>query len=266
MQIKVSDVNISSLEHTVVTLSLTIILSPHDRVFNLTDFYEAEEDEDTSISDWLRATHPRRGDVEIRLRSPSGTSSTLLPFRDYDFINSEGYHNWGFMSVHFWGERPAGVWTLTTSYRSSSGSVLLSNVTLTGFGVSVTPSENDGSEVCELCLRGCVRGVCDSCSQLRLNETLECVSVCPNSTTEYNGYCITGRVIYPSPDDNIARTTLIALVSVATVVMAILVAMVMTVIAVALVVRKRQKHRLRISSAVNNAEVLLHVDNDETAI
>ncbi|XP_049417497.1 proprotein convertase subtilisin/kexin type 6 isoform X2 [Epinephelus fuscoguttatus] len=55
--------------------------------------------------------HPRRGDLEINLISPSGTRSQLLAKRLFD-SSSEGFRNWEFMTVHFWGERAEGTWTL----------------------------------------------------------------------------------------------------------------------------------------------------------
>lgn len=55
--------------------------------------------------------HPRRGDMEINLISPSGTRSQLLAKRLFDSSN-EGFRNWAFMTVHFWGERADGIWTL----------------------------------------------------------------------------------------------------------------------------------------------------------
>uniref|UniRef100_A0A8P4G4E0 P/Homo B domain-containing protein n=1 Tax=Dicentrarchus labrax TaxID=13489 RepID=A0A8P4G4E0_DICLA len=55
--------------------------------------------------------HPRRGDLEINLISPSGTRSQLLAKRLFDSSN-EGFRNWEFMTVHFWGERAEGTWTL----------------------------------------------------------------------------------------------------------------------------------------------------------
>ncbi|KAI4902232.1 hypothetical protein NFI96_024560 [Prochilodus magdalenae] len=55
--------------------------------------------------------HPRRGDLEISLVSPSGTRSQLLAKRLFDNSN-EGFKNWEFMTVHCWGERAEGMWTL----------------------------------------------------------------------------------------------------------------------------------------------------------
>lgn len=59
----------------------------------------------------LLLTHPRRGDLQIHLISPSGTRSQLLAKRLYDSSN-EGFRDWEFMSVHFWGEKAEGSWTL----------------------------------------------------------------------------------------------------------------------------------------------------------
>lgn len=45
------------------------------------------------------------------LTSPSGTTSTLLFERPRDVAKSN-FDDWPFMSVHFWGERAEGRWTL----------------------------------------------------------------------------------------------------------------------------------------------------------
>ncbi|XP_038556483.1 proprotein convertase subtilisin/kexin type 6-like isoform X4 [Micropterus salmoides] len=59
----------------------------------------------------VQIVHPRRGDLEINLISPAGTRSQLLAKRLFDSSN-EGFRNWEFMTVHFWGERSQGTWTL----------------------------------------------------------------------------------------------------------------------------------------------------------
>uniref|UniRef100_W5N9Q8 Proprotein convertase subtilisin/kexin type 6 n=1 Tax=Lepisosteus oculatus TaxID=7918 RepID=W5N9Q8_LEPOC len=57
--------------------------------------------------------HPRRGDLQINLISPAGTRSQLLAKRSRLFDNSnEGFRNWEFMTVHCWGEKAEGQWTL----------------------------------------------------------------------------------------------------------------------------------------------------------
>ena len=59
------------------------------------------------------ATHPYRGDLRITLVSPSGTASVLAP--SYFTASPAGqanYDQWVFSSLHFWGERSEGTWTL----------------------------------------------------------------------------------------------------------------------------------------------------------
>ncbi|KAL4660764.1 proprotein convertase subtilisin/kexin type 6-like isoform X1 [Arapaima gigas] len=55
--------------------------------------------------------HPRRGDLQISLVSPSGTHSQLLAKRQFD-NSKEGFRNWEIMTVHCWGEHATGLWTL----------------------------------------------------------------------------------------------------------------------------------------------------------
>ncbi|XP_027376441.1 proprotein convertase subtilisin/kexin type 6 isoform X1 [Bos indicus x Bos taurus] len=59
----------------------------------------------------ISISHPRRGDLQIHLTSPSGTRSQLLAKRLLDHSN-EGFTNWEFMTVHCWGEKAEGEWTL----------------------------------------------------------------------------------------------------------------------------------------------------------
>ncbi|NP_001086467.1 proprotein convertase subtilisin/kexin type 6 L homeolog precursor [Xenopus laevis] len=63
-------------------------------------------------------SHPRRGDLQIYLISPSGTKSQLLAKRTFDSSN-EGFKNWEFMTVHCWGEKAEGEWTLEIHDSSS---------------------------------------------------------------------------------------------------------------------------------------------------
>ncbi|XP_035019066.1 proprotein convertase subtilisin/kexin type 6 [Hippoglossus stenolepis] len=87
--------------------------------------------------------HPRRGDLEINLISPSGTRSQLLAKRLFDSSN-EGFNNWEFMTVHFWGERAEGTWTLDitdTPSKPRNPEVLgnLKEWTLVLYGTSQNP-------------------------------------------------------------------------------------------------------------------------------
>ncbi|KAK3729636.1 hypothetical protein QZH41_020664 [Actinostola sp. cb2023] len=56
--------------------------------------------------------HRRRGCLSIEIDSPSKTNSRLLSIRPND-ASTKGVKQWPFMSVHFWGENPNGVWKLT---------------------------------------------------------------------------------------------------------------------------------------------------------
>ncbi|XP_065170470.1 furin-like protease 2 isoform X2 [Atheta coriaria] len=52
-----------------------------------------------------------RGNLRILLTSPMGTTSTLLFERPRDVVNAN-FDDWPFLSVHFWGEKAEGRWTL----------------------------------------------------------------------------------------------------------------------------------------------------------
>ena len=54
-----------------------------------------------------------RGGIQFNIVSPSGTRSSLLPYRQLD--SSSSTLTWTFMSLEFWDEVPVGVWTLETS-------------------------------------------------------------------------------------------------------------------------------------------------------
>lgn len=55
--------------------------------------------------------HRRRGDLNVTIVSPRGTTSNLLTPRRYD-SSTKGLKDWAFMTVQLWGENPFGVWTL----------------------------------------------------------------------------------------------------------------------------------------------------------
>jgi subtilisin-like proprotein convertase family protein len=63
----------------------------------------------------IQAVH--RGSLVINLTSPSGTTSTMLPARPLD-SSSQGFSQWPFMSVQYWGENPAGVWRVEIEDKS----------------------------------------------------------------------------------------------------------------------------------------------------
>lgn len=65
-----------------------------------------------------------RGKLKINLISPSGTRSNILDFRKHDFSRI-GFKSWPFMSVHFWGEKPDGLWYLEILNQSNYDALLI---------------------------------------------------------------------------------------------------------------------------------------------
>ena len=55
--------------------------------------------------------HDRRGAAELLIISPMGTESWVLKERRKD-TNPGEFQDWLFLSTHFWGEDPVGVWTV----------------------------------------------------------------------------------------------------------------------------------------------------------
>ena len=187
--------NITFLEHVVVTLSLSI----QGQGVNITNFIDAVNAGQnlTDIPIW--------GDISVELTSPQGTVSVLLPYRDFNFINDDGYSSWPFMSVHHWGEDPTGQWTLTVTFNTSSltASVSVTSFNMTVYGTTETPATVAGiPPTChQYCARGCSGPTatdCDVCRDYRLNSTLECVTACPQGTTKQNNYCF-GTPIWQNP-------------------------------------------------------------------
>lgn len=244
------------LEHVVVTLSLAINGSEE---FNLTDYYAVVDDNSVNIDEWLQDQHARRGDVQIELTSPSNTTSILLPYRKNDFINDVGYDNWPLMSVHFWGENPVGPWTLKTIYRSSVGSAFVWNISLTMFGVRELPHDTNQG-MCDLCSRRCGE-TCDVCPELRnnLSQSLACVSTCPNSTTEYGGYCIEGVVIYPPSSQSTSVN--IPVIIVVTVTLVILVTIATICCVVFVLTKRKRKHLSNVDQNYTRLEFEENGDN-----
>lgn len=65
----------------------------------------------------LKASHTFRGDLDIRLISPSGVISNLA-VKTVSDASIEGYNDWLFSSVRHWGESAAGVWILNIRDRA----------------------------------------------------------------------------------------------------------------------------------------------------
>ena len=180
---------------------MTLEIGDYGRQYTVDDFFTYHDrtgNTTEKLIEWLTDPHPRRGDIQIQLTSPQNTTSTLLPYRDFDFVNDEGYDNWPFMSVHNWGEDPTGTWTMRISYKSSSGYVRVSGVNLELYGTWRTPGVVRA--IPDRCHETCGRGCwgegptgCDVCANLRLDTTLECVDNCPPGFTEYHSYCLSSE-------------------------------------------------------------------------
>ena len=169
-----------------VTLNLSSELDPN-HFYDYTDYFADD--------DVLEHKQHRRGDISIDLESPQGTTSTLLPYRELDYINTVGYVKWPLSSLHFWGEDPVGDWKLTVHYRSPVGQVEVADLKMKLYGSKSTPASV--KRIPDQCASECVRGCasarenhCDSCKRFSDPVTLDCIPLCPNGTIEVNGYCI----------------------------------------------------------------------------
>lgn len=79
-------------------------------------------------------THPRRGDLQIVLTSPSGMRSVLAERRDDDNANLD----WTFMSVRHWGENSAGTWKLQVVDQVSGNTGALVSASVKLYGTAST--------------------------------------------------------------------------------------------------------------------------------
>ena len=140
----------------------------------------------------------KRGDLQATITSPSNTVSTLLFKRPFDIVTTEGYLDWPFLSVLHWGENPNGEWTIRLYWTNSNGSGILSDVSVTIYGVSTIPQSvaNIPPQCDSSCARGC-SGIgsqhCDACNStlLRNATTLECIQLneCVSPNEVASGYC-----------------------------------------------------------------------------
>lgn len=95
------------------------------RTFNVTSTTPLEE-----VTVNLNVTHSFRGDLEGYITSPSGLKSRLFIRSGSD--GSTGTLNWPFTTNAFWGENPAGTWTieLRDTFASDTGTWNSFNVTM----------------------------------------------------------------------------------------------------------------------------------------
>lgn len=100
-QYKLCDKNINYLEHVITNLSLN---------------------------------STKRGDIRISLISPFGTESNLLDHRPLD-KSKNGFKNWPFMSVHYWGENLNGEWILKIENNNTYDDIVLLNWSFKFYGI-----------------------------------------------------------------------------------------------------------------------------------
>ena len=81
--------------------------------------------------------HAYRGDIEIKLTSPSGTVSTLASPTAKDY--GANYDNWTFSSVRHWGEASKGIWTLSIRDAARGDTGRFVSATVKVHGVAMTP-------------------------------------------------------------------------------------------------------------------------------
>ena len=171
-------------------MTMSLEVRGYTEAFDESDYNSLDKTNRDRVNAWLEREHPRRGDIQVTLTSPQQTRSVLLPFRRHDFVNTEGYRNWPFMSVLHWGEVPLGQWTLAVQFNSSEGFVEVSGVSMDLYGTGEEPEavRRIPAQCHPECrsLRGCSGegpGNCDACRRYRVAAMLECVSVCPPGTT-----------------------------------------------------------------------------------
>ena len=182
--------DVGYLEHVVVQVSMTF-QGVDSQYYIDNDVYE------NLYYDYYNNTYdnvmPNRGDIQLELTSPRGTTSILLPYRDPDSWPGD-YTDWPFMSVHFWGEDPSGDWSLRVRNRGVEGVLEVSDLAFTFHGTTATPQviSRIPSQCDSACARGCAATgpkFCDACVRLRNAATLECVDECPPEFEMRSGYC-----------------------------------------------------------------------------
>ena len=81
-------------------------------------------------------SHPSRGELEIELTSPAGTTSRLAEKHTSYAADPADYPNWTFSTVHNWGEDSRGLWKLKVADRVPENTGTLNSATLTLYGTA----------------------------------------------------------------------------------------------------------------------------------
>lgn len=88
-----------------------------------------------SVEVLFNASHTWRGDLEVKLTSPTGSTSILATLRN---DSNDNYSSWLFSSRQHWDELSQGTWTLTVTDRASADVGTLHNWGLTITGTAAT--------------------------------------------------------------------------------------------------------------------------------
>ncbi|NXS98928.1 PCSK4 convertase, partial [Jacana jacana] len=128
----------------------------------------------------LSLSYSRRGDLEIALTSPMGTTSTLVTVRPFD-TSQQGYKDWTFMSTHFWDENPNGTWTLHLENKGDAHNTgLLTSVTLHLHGTDEDMrARRSAASAVDECIRRDTQGACQECGRSLYAHQRSCLSYCP---------------------------------------------------------------------------------------
>jgi subtilisin family serine protease len=81
-------------------------------------------------------THPSRGELQIQLTSPAGTTSRLAEKHTSYAPDPADYPDWTFSTVHNWGEDSRGLWKLKIADRVPGNTGTLNSATLTLYGTA----------------------------------------------------------------------------------------------------------------------------------
>ncbi|NXC38311.1 PCSK4 convertase, partial [Penelope pileata] len=128
----------------------------------------------------LSLSYSRRGDLQVTLTSPMGTTSTLVTVRPYD-TSSQGYKDWTFMSTHFWDENPSGTWTLLLENKGDA----YNTGVLTTFVLHLHGTDEDmaarhfAAPTVGECIKQDTQGACEECSGSFYAHQHSCLSYCP---------------------------------------------------------------------------------------
>jgi len=137
---------------------------------------------------YLNASHPFRGDIQVKLTSPSGTESLLLAHHN---DGESDFAYWKLMSVVFWGEQPNGTWQVNVLDKRDNGQDgILSSFILALYGKCSTSASSCQTIIIstlthELCADTCATandGVCDEVWSVCSAGT-DCTDCGPHVTT-----------------------------------------------------------------------------------